>query len=335
MIAAKEPRPRAPAAGRGSPAIRFLGRIPPDELGPFYRHALALLAPSVGFETGGTLIEAFRAGTPVLARAVGPHPEIMERADAGFLFSNADELPRLLAALTAEPAAGAPRTPGRSAFLRHWSEKAVVPFYPTSSSAHGPTGGLARERSLSAPRLRRYPLVGHTPAFLADRLGFLDTAAESGAGGRASDRPPDVPPRRRLGGAPRARRERGQLREEPRLTSRRGRRVSGAGVLTASGAAHRAHRRQLQPDFTQRAVAPYAEVMAETTAEQLGTWRPGEELDVADEMTTIARRIIIRILLGRLSLRTSSASRRRSSAAPPHRARVPFALPAPDRCRRA
>lgn len=115
----------------GSPAIRFLGRIPPDELGPFYRHALALLAPSVGFETfGGTLIEAFRAGTPVLARAVGPHPEIMERADAGFLFSNADELPRLIATLTAEPELRERLgRSGRSAFLRHWSEEAVVPLY--------------------------------------------------------------------------------------------------------------------------------------------------------------------------------------------------------------
>lgn len=120
--------------------------------------------------------------------------------------------------------------------------------------------------------------------------------------------------------------------KSPRLTSRRGQRVSGAGVLTASGAAHRAHRRQLQPDFTQRAVAPYAGVMAETTGEQLGTWQPGQELDVADEMTTIARRIIIRILLGRLEpadeqrLEEAIVSRRRHIEHVFH-----SLLPAPDR----
>ena len=79
---------------------------------------------------GGTLIKAFRAGTPVLARAVGPDPEIMERADAGF--------PVLERRRTAAPPRRPDRRPGaagrlgrssRSAFLRHWSEKAVVYFY--------------------------------------------------------------------------------------------------------------------------------------------------------------------------------------------------------------
>jgi glycosyltransferase involved in cell wall biosynthesis len=116
----------------GSSAVRFLGRLHHAELGPFYRHALALLAPSVGFETFGcTLIEAFRAGTPVLARAQGPHPEIMDRAgEAGFLFSRADELPNLIAGLAGEPELRARLgRAGRAAFLRHWSEDTVVPLY--------------------------------------------------------------------------------------------------------------------------------------------------------------------------------------------------------------
>ncbi len=115
----------------GSPAIRFLGRVPHEDLGPFYRHALALLAPSVGFETfGATLIEACRAGTPVLARAVGPHPEIMELAGAGSLFSRADELPSLLGRLQSRPELQKRQgRSGRTAFLRHWSEEAVVPLY--------------------------------------------------------------------------------------------------------------------------------------------------------------------------------------------------------------
>ncbi len=150
--------------------------------------------------------------------------------------------------------------------------------------------------------LVRYPVVGHAPAFLADRLGFLDAAA-SGAEravelriGRRTFLLVDASEVRHVLVANAANYE-----KSPRLTSRRGRRVSGAGVLTASGPAHRAHRRRLQPSFTQRAAALHAEVIAETATERIDTWRPGQELDITAEMTAIARRAIIRILLGRLA----------------------------------
>jgi glycosyltransferase involved in cell wall biosynthesis len=53
-----------------------------------YEQAIAAIVPSIGFETfGNVLIEAFRAGVPVMARRLGPFPEIVELAQGGELFS--------------------------------------------------------------------------------------------------------------------------------------------------------------------------------------------------------------------------------------------------------
>ena len=77
----------------GVPNVKFLGRVANDKLAPYYEHAIAALVPSVGFETFGiVLIEAFRQRTPVIARRIGPFPEIVEAANGGILFSDTTEL---------------------------------------------------------------------------------------------------------------------------------------------------------------------------------------------------------------------------------------------------
>lgn len=115
----------------GCERVRFLGRVPLEQLASWYQHALALVVPSVCFETFGIiLIEAFAQGTPVLARRLGPFPEIVEKAQAGELFTTPDELVQALARLRADPARrqqlGAN---GWRAYVNHWSESAVVPKY--------------------------------------------------------------------------------------------------------------------------------------------------------------------------------------------------------------
>ncbi|HEV2130065.1 MAG TPA: glycosyltransferase family 4 protein [Longimicrobiaceae bacterium] len=115
----------------GNPRVKFLGQVPPDELARYYHHALALLAPSVCFETFGViLIEAFRRSTPVIARRIGPFPEIVEPSGGGELFSSPDEL---LAAMRRLQQDAALRRrmgeAGYNAFLQHWSESAVIPRY--------------------------------------------------------------------------------------------------------------------------------------------------------------------------------------------------------------
>ena len=81
------------AQAEGIPRVKFLGRIHPTELGRYYKHALALIVPSVCFETFGIiLIEAFTHGIPVVARRIGPFPEIVEASGGGLLFDGPDDL---------------------------------------------------------------------------------------------------------------------------------------------------------------------------------------------------------------------------------------------------
>ena len=120
---------RAHAAGLEN--VKFLGRLSSEQLAAYYDNAIALVVPSVCFETFGIiLIEAFRASLPVIARRIGPFPEIMERARGGLLFQTPDELASALTRLQHEPeyrqqlAAN-----GRRGFLENWSESVVVPAY--------------------------------------------------------------------------------------------------------------------------------------------------------------------------------------------------------------
>ena len=84
--------------------------------------------PSSGYETFGiVLIEAFRSHTPVIARRIGPFPEIIERSGGGLLFADDQEL---LAAMTRLQRDSAYRDrladSGYQACRTLWSEEVVV-----------------------------------------------------------------------------------------------------------------------------------------------------------------------------------------------------------------
>lgn len=118
----------------GNPRIQFLGRKTPEELNAYYRGALALIVPSVCYETFGIiLIESFRLGTPVIARHLGPFPEIVDAAGAGLLFRDEADL---LAAMRQmqHDAEGRARMAGaaRAAFEAHWREDRVMKAYGTA-----------------------------------------------------------------------------------------------------------------------------------------------------------------------------------------------------------
>ena len=119
------------ALGEGLERVRFLGRVTPDELRRYYEHAVALIVPSVCFETFGIiLIEAFKQGTPVIARRIGPFPEIVTRSGGGELFSSGEELVAAMRRLQADPAHRVRLArAGYQAYVDHWSESAVVPAY--------------------------------------------------------------------------------------------------------------------------------------------------------------------------------------------------------------
>lgn len=138
-----------------------------------------------------------------------------------------------------------------------------------------------------------WPLVGHLPAFLADKLGFLTRCAKEYGGIVRLD----------LGGPTYLVNDPEDIRhvletnndnytKTPRLTSTRGRWLSGHGLLTSSGTAHLAQRRMMQPVFHQRVVAALAESIVRSTAETTSGWADGAELDIAAEMMALAQRII-------------------------------------------
>lgn len=115
----------------GSPRIKFLGRLRSDELERYYAHALATIVPSVGYETFGfVVIEAFRRGSPVLARRVGPLPELVDQCGGGATFETAAELLVALRRMQYDPAwRRSLAARAREGFEQRWSESAVVPRY--------------------------------------------------------------------------------------------------------------------------------------------------------------------------------------------------------------
>ena len=117
--------------GQGIKNVRFLGRVTPDELRRYYQHAIALVVPSVCFETFGIiLIEAFKQSTPVIARRIGPFPEIVEQAGGGELFSTEDELLQAMRRLQSDPAYRREKAASAyQAYVAHYCETAVVPQY--------------------------------------------------------------------------------------------------------------------------------------------------------------------------------------------------------------
>jgi glycosyltransferase involved in cell wall biosynthesis len=136
----------------GLPNVKFLGRIPPDDLRRYYAHAIALIVPSECYETFGiVLIEAFRQGTPVIARRLGPFPEIIESSGGGELFSTRDELLAAMTRLSSDAARRAAlAAAGYRAYVDRWSERVVVPQYLDIIRRAALRKGNARTASLVA-----------------------------------------------------------------------------------------------------------------------------------------------------------------------------------------
>lgn len=141
------------AQAKGNLRIQFLGRKPPEELDAYYRGAQALIVPSVCYETFGIiLIESFRLGTPVIARDLGPLPEIVRKANGGMLFKTEDDLVAAMARIQHEP--GVRATLARSAqaaFKQYWSEDRVLAEYGAALARAARRGGrLSLQKVLEA-----------------------------------------------------------------------------------------------------------------------------------------------------------------------------------------
>lgn len=75
------------------------------------------------------------------------------------------------------------------------------------------------------------------------------------------------------------------------------RRLSG-GLLSMNGQQHRRNRRLVKEPFGRRAISTYTETIERLTDEMLDTWRPGQTLDIAEEMRRYMLQVTSTLLFG-------------------------------------
>ncbi len=124
-----EPELRKLAIGRKG--VRFLGQQTPEQLRQLYRNAVAVVTPSICYEVFPMVIlEAFREGTPIVARRLGPYPEIVDQSHGGLLFETAEELKGALTTLaTNDQVREKLGKAGARAFETYWSEAVAMKSY--------------------------------------------------------------------------------------------------------------------------------------------------------------------------------------------------------------
>jgi glycosyltransferase involved in cell wall biosynthesis len=89
---------------RGLQHVHFLGALNSSEIGALYRGAIAILVPSLCYETFGlTAAEAMAHGTPVIARRIGALGEIIEQSGGGRLFDTLEQCRDEMEYLRTEP----------------------------------------------------------------------------------------------------------------------------------------------------------------------------------------------------------------------------------------
>lgn len=144
------------AAGR--PNVKFLGQIAPEALAALYRQATALLTPSMCYEVFPmVMLEAFKEGAPVIARDLGPYPEIIAESGGGLLFRDPAELRAAMMRLLDEPGLrDAMGEAGRRAVRTRWSEATAMDAYfdLVQQTAEARGRGETAARAAAMPRTR-------------------------------------------------------------------------------------------------------------------------------------------------------------------------------------
>jgi glycosyltransferase involved in cell wall biosynthesis len=123
--------PRLQQLAAGCDRIHFVGARSYDQLRALYRHAIALIMPSICYEVFGiVLLEAFVESTPVIARRLGGMAEVVHDSQGGLTFENDAELAgamrRLQGDRTYRDALGAA---GQAAYRRLWSDDPHIETY--------------------------------------------------------------------------------------------------------------------------------------------------------------------------------------------------------------
>lgn len=90
---------------RGLAHVRFLAKVHPSALAAIYRKAVAVLVPSLCYETFGlTAAEAMSHGTPAIVRRIGALAENLEQSGGGLGFTTLEECREAMERLRTQPA---------------------------------------------------------------------------------------------------------------------------------------------------------------------------------------------------------------------------------------
>jgi glycosyltransferase involved in cell wall biosynthesis len=119
------------AAAADLPHVRFLGWQERGKLDALYRHALAVVVPTLGHVSFGLVpVEAFSRGTPAIVRGFGALTELIEESGAGFIYRSDDELHRALDLIAGDPAVRAALgDAGRAAYMERWTPEVHLSRY--------------------------------------------------------------------------------------------------------------------------------------------------------------------------------------------------------------
>lgn len=115
----------------GSPQIKFLGTQSYEELHNLYRGAVAVIVPSLCYETFGQIIvEAFAHKTPVIVNDIGALRELVRESDGGLLYRNNSEMLKAMELFrTNEVMRSEFGKKGYAAYLKYWTEESHFEQY--------------------------------------------------------------------------------------------------------------------------------------------------------------------------------------------------------------
>jgi len=119
------------AQAKGCKNIQFLGRLSQDGLADLYRSAIAVIVPSICYETFGIIIiEAFSHKTPVIANDLGALPEVVDDSQGGFVYRTEDELIAAMNKLAADQdLRNEMGEKGYQSYLKYWNEEPHLDEY--------------------------------------------------------------------------------------------------------------------------------------------------------------------------------------------------------------
>ena len=159
---------------------------------------------------------------------------------------------------------------------------------------------MNQQKPLSlAPGPRGYPLVGHLPDFLWDKLGFLSRCEAQygdvvklkiGEPTFLLNNPEDIKYVLVTNSE--------NFDKGPRLTSPKGKRLSGHGLLTSLGSTHLRQRKMMQPAFYRTSIKSFAKTITGGTEQRIAKWTNGSELNISHEMMGLTQHNIIKTVFG-------------------------------------